>query len=99
MTSIYKLEFRPCAAKAFHKLDHSLKQQLAKKLDQRRRGPRVPGDKLRDMPECYKIKLRSSGLRVIYQVQDDRLVILVLAIAKREREEAYQLASAELKKL
>lgn len=90
------IEFRPKAAKAFDKLDHAIRQQLARKLAERRNNPRVQADALRDMPDCYKIKLHARGLRCIYQVQDDRLVILVLAIGQREREEAYKLAMAEL---
>jgi mRNA interferase RelE/StbE len=97
LTIIYKVIFRPRAKKQFDKLDFALQQQLAKKLKNRCLNPRVPGDKLSKMPDCYKVKLRSSGLRAIYQMQDKALVLLVLAIAKREKEEAYELAEAELK--
>ena len=51
------------------------------------------------MPDCYKIKLRAVGLRLVYQVVDEQLVILVLAIGKRDRNEAYLLAERELDKL
>lgn len=96
MAPIYKVEFRPKAFKAFRKIGMALQRQLAKKLDERRRNPRVAGDKLHGMPDCYKIKLRSSGLRAVYQVKDDRLILLVLAVAERDKNEAYQLAAAEL---
>ena len=33
---------------------------------------------------CYKIKLRKQGYRLVYQVEDDVLVVLVLAIDRRE---------------
>jgi len=37
----------------------------------------------------YKIKLRSVGYRLVYEVIDDRLVVLVIAIGKREGSAAY----------
>jgi mRNA interferase RelE/StbE len=99
LTPIYKVVFRPRAKKQFDRLDVALKQQLAKKLKSRTVNPRVAGDRLSGMPDCYKIKLRSSGIRAIYQVRDGALVILVLAVAKREKDEAYRLAAAELANL
>jgi mRNA interferase RelE/StbE len=97
LTPIYKVAFRPQAAKAFKKLDFALQQQLARKLDERRCNPHVPADRLHDLPHCYKIKLRASGIRAVYQVRDDALVLLVLAVGKRDRLEAYNFAAAELK--
>lgn len=36
------------------------------------------------MPNCYKIKLRAKGYRVIYQVIDHRMVIVIVAAGKRD---------------
>jgi len=44
------------------------------------------------MADCYKIKLRSAGYRLVYQVVDDKLVITVVAVGRRERSEAYTAA-------
>ncbi|WP_374405404.1 type II toxin-antitoxin system RelE/ParE family toxin [Pelagerythrobacter sp.] len=96
---IYEVEFRPRAARAFEKLGHAEKRQFARKLDERRRNPHVPGDAFRGIPDAYLLKLRSSGLRLVYQVQDDVLVILVLAVGRRDREEAYKNAIREFGKL
>ena len=38
------------------------------------------GDALHDLKNCYKIKLRGAGYRLVYRVEDERIVILVLAI-------------------
>jgi len=38
---------------------------------------------------AYKIKLRGAGYRLVYQVQDDRVVVFVVAVGRREREEVY----------
>lgn len=34
-------------------------------------------------------KLGSSGYRLVYQVQDEKVVVFVVAVGKRERSEAY----------
>lgn len=36
------------------------------------------------MPDCYKIKLRQSGCRLVYRVEDDVMVILIIAIGRRD---------------
>jgi mRNA interferase RelE/StbE len=41
------------------------------------------------MPDCYKIKLRSSGYRLVYQVIDEKVVVFVISVGKRERAEVY----------
>lgn len=54
--------------------------------------PRIEADKLSGMTDCYKIKLRSAGYRPVYQIVDDKLLITVVAVGKRERSEAYTAA-------
>ncbi|MFJ2332692.1 type II toxin-antitoxin system RelE family toxin [Pseudomonas helleri] len=56
------------------------------------RRPRVPGDALHGLKDCYKIKLRGAGYRLVYRVEDERVVILVLAIGKRARGSVYEQA-------
>ena len=98
MTPIYEVVFRPKAAKAFQKLDAALQKQLARKLTERRLNPKVAADAVREIRGGYKIKLRASGFRLIYLVRDAQLVILVLSVGKREREEAYSDAIKEFGK-
>ncbi len=52
-------------------------------------SPRIEANKLRGMPDCYKIKLRSSGYRLVYQVIDEKVVVFVISVGKRERSEVY----------
>jgi len=47
--------------------------------------PRIEANRLAGLPDCYKIKLRSSGYRLVYQVVDDDVVVFVVAVDKRER--------------
>jgi mRNA interferase RelE/StbE len=97
LTTIYRIVFRPKAQRRFDRLDFAIRQQLARKLVDRARNPRVPGDALRGMRDCYKLKLRAAGVRAIYRVNDADIELLVLAVGSREGEEAYQLAEAELR--
>jgi len=88
----YKLEFLPSARKEWDKLGHTLREQFKKKLAERLELPRVPCDSLHGMPDCYKIKLKSSGYRLVYEVIDERVVVSVVAVGKRERSEVYERA-------
>lgn len=47
--------------------------------------------------DCYNIKLRASGFRLVYQVIDCQLIIAVVAAGKRERSEVYTLASERIR--
>lgn len=92
-----KVKFREDALKEWHKLDKSIQQQFAKKLKKCCEEPHIPSTKLRGMKDCYKIKLRSSRFRLVYQVIDEMLVIAVVAVGKRERSQVYNLASERMK--
>jgi mRNA interferase RelE/StbE len=84
----YKLEFLPSARKEWDKLGHTLREQFKKKLAERLEVPRIPSDALHGMPDCYKIKLKSSD-RLVYEVIDERVIVSVVAVGKRERSQVY----------
>ena len=92
----YKLTFLRDAEKEWKKLDKTVQTQFAKKLRERLGNPRVPSARLNDMPNCYKIKLRKVGYRLVYRVFDDRIVVQVVAVGKHERNEAYAAAAGRL---
>ena len=94
--TVYSLEFNVQAKKEWDKLNSTIRLQLAKKLKQRLANPRVESDKLRDMPDCYKIKLRSVGYRLVYEVMEQRLVVVVVAIGRRDRNQAYLRAAGRV---
>lgn len=75
----YFLDFDERALKEWRKLGSTVREQLKKKLVEVLESPRIEANKLRGMPDCYKIKLRSSGYRLVYQVIDEscRFVISV----------------------
>ena len=92
----YELEFFEAALREWRKLSPDLRDQFAKKLAERLENPHVAADRLRGLPTCYKIKLRSSGYRLIYQVDDDIITVAVVAVGKRERNAAYKTAAKRL---
>lgn len=88
----YSLEFRESAWKEWQKLDHPLREQFKAKLQERLGKPRVESARLSGLPDCYKIKLRAAGYRLVYQVFDERVVIVVVAVGKREDGAVYRKA-------
>lgn len=92
----YRLQFLPDAKAEWDKLDGSIRQQFAKVLLRRLDNPRVPAAALTAMPDCYKIKLRSAGFRLVYQVMDDKLLLLTIAVGRRDKSAVYDLAKLRL---
>lgn len=93
----YTVKFRDDALKEWHKLDKAIQQQFAKKLKKCCDSPHILSAKLRGIKDCYKIKLRASGFRLVYQVIDEQLIIAVVAVGKRERSEVYNLSSKRMR--
>lgn len=49
------------------------------------------------IPGLLQVKLRSSGYRLVYQVIDQEVVVFVVAVDKRERNQVYRKASERLR--
>ena len=88
----YELAFLEVSLKEWEKLDRNIKTQFKKKLEERLETPRVPSAKPHGHEDRYKIKLRSIGYRLVYEVNDDVLIVLVVAVGKRERNAVYKAA-------
>lgn len=94
----YRLKFVPDAWREWQALDGSIKQALKPLLAKRLQNPHVPGSLLhRELAGCYKIKLLKQGYRLVYMVENDELVVLVLSVGKRENNAAYQVAAKRIK--
>ncbi|MDG2961700.1 type II toxin-antitoxin system RelE family toxin [Exercitatus varius] len=86
----YKLKFHEKALKEWKKLGTPVKEQFKKKLLERLENPHVPADRLHGFAtSLYKIKLRAAGYRLVYEVNDREILVLVLSVGKRERDKAY----------
>jgi mRNA interferase RelE/StbE len=92
----YELDFRADALKEWRALGSTIREQFRRKLVERLTNPHIPSARLSGMPNCYKIKLRAAGYRLIYQVEDEVLVVLVIAVGRRERNAAYRTAAGRI---
>ncbi|SFN71348.1 mRNA interferase RelE/StbE [Izhakiella capsodis] len=88
----YKLAFDRRALKEWEKLGHTIREQFKKKLAERVHDPHIPSARLSGRTNRYKIKLRSSGYRLVYEVIDDQILLLVVAVGKRNDSEVYHQA-------
>ena len=89
----YNLEFVSEALKEWQALDSTVQKQFKKKLAERLKHPVVPASRLFGTTNRYKIKLGQSGFRLVYEVIDSEVVVLVVAVGKRERNKVYQAAA------
>lgn len=89
LSMTYKLDFYEQAYKEWKKLDKSIKEQFKQKLIERLKSPKVPSAKLRDSKDRYKIKLKGVGYRLVYEVNDNAVVVLVVAVGKRDKNDVY----------
>ena len=87
----YRLEFNEAATKIWKKLDQEMRRQFTRKLKERLENPHVRGDKLSSLKDCYKIKLRSIGYRLVYQVIDHKLIVYVISVGRRDDTDTYRL--------
>ena len=89
----YELGFLEEALKEWRKLGEVVREQFKKKLEERLKAPRVPAAKMSGHPDRDKIKLRSAGYRLVYEVRDRQLIVMVVAVGKRERNAVYKSAA------
>lgn len=85
----YRLKFLPTALKEWNKLAPSIKNQFKKKLAERLRNPHVPSARLSTYDNVYKIKLRSVGYRLVYEVNNQEIAVYVIAVGKRSKGTVY----------
>ena len=71
-----------------------IRDQLRAKPKERAENPCLPKSALRGVPDCYKVKLRQSGHRLVYRVEDNVPVILVIAIGRRDKDAVYEAAKS-----
>ena len=96
----YRFQFVPSAWAEWQALDGSVKETIRKLLKKRLDNPHVPGGELHGaLAGHYKIKLRNQGYRLVYGVQDDILLVMVMAVDKREGHAVYQSALARIAEL
>jgi len=81
----YELAIHHYAEKEWAKLDGSIKRRFKEKLAKERlKHPRVVKDALRELPDCYKIKITTPQFRLIYHVNDAKRLLTILSVASRD---------------
>ncbi len=81
----YRIKFLPSALKEWKKLAPPIRKQFKKKLEERAENPHNSASQLHGFKSVYKIKLRSVGYRLVYEVNDNEIVVYVIAVGKRDR--------------
>lgn len=83
----YRIEFKRSAEKEFRKLDRKTRRRVARKIDGLANEPRpAQVEKLAGSENRYRIRI--GDIRMIYQIEDRVLLILILRI--RDRKDVYR---------
>jgi mRNA interferase RelE/StbE len=92
----YELAFLPSALKEWKKLGATIRNQFKARLAERLERPHVESARLSGMPDCYKIKLRAAGYRLVYRVDEGSVTVIVIAVGQRSQGAVYKQAKDRL---
>jgi len=82
----------------WEKLPIAIRDQFKKKISKVIEQPHIPKNMLKgDLASCYKIELLKAGVRLVYQVKDDQVVILLIMVRKRADSIVYDEAKKRIK--
>lgn len=95
---IYQFAIIPQALKEWSDLNYSIKAQFISKLHKLKFNP-VTNNRLSGLKGCYKIKLKRAGYRLVYQIVEDKVIILIWAVDKRDDSKVYKSAKDRLMSL
>lgn len=95
----FELRFAASALKEWNALDKAVRMQFWRKLEKLLVNPRVPSMKLSGYPDCYRIKLRRAGFRAVYHVSDRRVVVTVIRVGRRDKNDAYDKLDQRLQQI
>ncbi len=80
----YKLKFLPSALKEWRKLSPGIKEQFKRLLERRLEIPYVDSARIAGFKNHFKIKLRSVGYRLVYEVEESEITVFVVCVGKRD---------------
>jgi mRNA interferase RelE/StbE len=83
---VYAIELLPSAARALAKLEPAIRRRIARRIARLAEDPRADAAKLRGGDNVWR--LRVGDYRVLYVIEDRRLVVVVVRVAHRR--EAYR---------
>ena len=81
--AVYRVVLTPAAERQFAKLSHEAREMIAAALMALATNPRPPGCvKLAGAEDLWRVRVRQY--RVIYQIFDDQLIVVVVKIGDRK---------------
>ena len=80
---MYKILYSTQAAKALLKMPRNMAQKIRGKLEQLAKDPFVPIPNARKLQGRPGYRLRVGDWRVIYEINNNEMIIIVLKIAPR----------------
>lgn len=83
MTLAYKIVFRTSASKAFLALDPAVRKRVGKVIDRLAESPRSAQAVMLAAMDMTIWRVRAGAWRILYEIDDDRLVVLVLDVGHR----------------
>ena len=78
------LKFLPSALKEWRKLSPEIRKQFKKQLGRRLESPHIHSTRIRGYQHHYKIKLRSAGCRLVYEVEENEITVYVICVGRRD---------------
>ena len=78
----YAVQLSPAAARELRKFDPAVRRRIQAVLELLAEEPRLPAA-MRLVGGAGEWRVRTGDYRVIYEIHDDRLVVLVLRMAHR----------------
>jgi mRNA interferase RelE/StbE len=80
--SPYTVSLKPAAARQLEGLPRDIQERIFAKLTALGANPRLPGiEKLRGSEDLFRVRV--GDYRIVYQIQEDRHVVLVVKIGHR----------------
>lgn len=78
---MFAVELLPSAARALSELQRSVQLRIARRIDRLAGDPRAGATKLRGADDVWRVRV--GDYRILYRIEDDRLVVLVVRIGHR----------------
>ncbi len=79
---LYRIEVKPSAQKELGKLPQAVRKRIAAQIDTLAANPRPRGvKKLADQQNVYRVRV--GDYRVLYTIEDDALLVLIVSIGHR----------------
>lgn len=80
---MYQIAFETEAAKALQRLPRNTAHLIRAKIDQLARNPHAPNNNVKRLRGQAAYRLRVGDWRVLYRLEDTRLIIVVVKIRPR----------------